>query len=71
MPLLSLPDELLVVISKGFPFFPDPFRFDDKSPIVELHPDLRALCATNKRLRAIFINELYAKVVFNLKRKAL
>lgn len=67
MSLLSLPDELLVEISKGLSAFPFPLG----RPMVELHPTLRALCATNQRLRALFMHEFYATVVFNLERKAL
>lgn len=71
MSLESLPDELLVAISKELPSFPNPSNSFGTFPIVELDPVLRALCATNKRLRAIFIRELYTNVVFNFRRKAL
>lgn len=71
MSLESLPDELLVAISKEFPSFPNPSIPFGTFSIVELDPILRALCATNKRLRAIFVPELYTNVVFNLSRKAL
>lgn len=73
MPLLSLPDELLVAVSKRLPSFPhlQPISQKNLNPIIELNPALRALCATNMRLRAIFVHELYANIVFNLRRKAL
>lgn len=71
MSLESLPNELLVAISKDLPSFPDPSNSFGTFPIVELDPVLRALCATNKRLRAIFVRELYMNIVFNLGRKAL
>lgn len=71
MSLESLPDELLVAISKELPSFPDPSNYFGTFPIVEQDPVLRALCATNNRLRAIFVRELYTNIVFNVNRKAL
>lgn len=71
MSLLSLPDELLLAISKEFDFFPQPFDRFSEHCVVEQNPTLRVLCATNMRLRATFIHELYTTVVFNLKRTAL
>lgn len=71
MSLLSLPDELLVEMSQHLPFLSDLQRELRKKPLVQLHPGLQTLCGTNKRLRAIFIDKLYAMVVLDLRRAVL
>ncbi|EIM83242.1 uncharacterized protein STEHIDRAFT_123688, partial [Stereum hirsutum FP-91666 SS1] len=40
-------------------------------PLVKLDRSLQTLCSINRRLRTVFVHDLYKKVTFNLKRNKL
>lgn len=72
MPLLTLPNELLVDISKHLIALIESSVGDPRTrPLVALDPTLQTLCSINKRLRTLFVHGLYKKVTFNLKRNKL
>lgn len=78
MPLLTLPNELLVDISKQLISLvessaPDPYtaNMTVAKPLVKLDRSLQTLCSINRRLRTVFVHDLYKKVTFNLKRNKL
>lgn len=80
MPLLTLPNELLVDIYKQLISLvqssaPDPYTANRirtvAKPLVKLDRSLQTLCSINKRLRTVFVRDLYKKVTFDLKRNEL
>lgn len=67
--ILSLPNETLLVIQNYLPPFPQPQpRAPSQAPLVQLNPEIRSLCSTNRRLREIYYPSLYKTVVINLTR---
>lgn len=76
MSLLILPDNVLLRITEHLPSFPTrcPTPWigpDDKTPLLGLDYNLRSLCATDRRLRALFTPALYNIVVLNLEKDEL
>lgn len=70
MSLISLPYALLVEVSEHL-YLADSLAhyFDGQSiRLVRLHHGYRILCATNRRLRTMFLHKLYESVFLQLRR---